>query len=455
MEIYTLFFAAILPMVVLGGYWLYKQQASERPERSTSNETDEKEESDEKSEPDTISLARAALFQKIYFGVYTLVLAADWLQGPYFYSLYRYSHGLPEATVAQLFTTGFVSAGISASFVGALADRYGRRNACLAYCGIYSVSCLSVLSSNLPILFFGRILGGISSTLLYSVFEAWMVSEHHSRNLSSALPLGTMFSWSVTLSGTVAIVSGVVGEVLVSFTGTKTSPFMLAIVCLATAAAGIHTFWGENYGKDVSGAQDDSDEAQTLVHLQPQLPTQHRQQILALGLVTTVFEGSMYLFVFMWTPALESARTTARITSPSLQETLPFGLIFASFMCAMMLGSMVVSTIDIKLKSLPPVVLLIDVIAVAASALLIPVLATSEISLFWSFAAFEACVGMYFPTIAKIKSKVVHDSVRAKVYAWMRLPLNVFVVVALGLKKEGTCCIPFPSFSSSPKTGLT
>ena len=31
---------------------------------------------------------------------------------------------------------------------------------------------------NMPALMFGRVLGGLSTSLLFSAFESWMVSEH-------------------------------------------------------------------------------------------------------------------------------------------------------------------------------------------------------------------------------------------------------------------------------------
>lgn len=48
---------------------------------------------------------------------------ADWLQGPYVYSLYREQYGLPERMVAVLFVTGFMSAGLTAPLVGVWADQ--------------------------------------------------------------------------------------------------------------------------------------------------------------------------------------------------------------------------------------------------------------------------------------------------------------------------------------------
>ena len=47
---------------------------------------------------------------------------ADWLQGPYVYSLYREQYEFPERLVAVLFVTGFVSAGLAAPLVGVWAD---------------------------------------------------------------------------------------------------------------------------------------------------------------------------------------------------------------------------------------------------------------------------------------------------------------------------------------------
>lgn len=140
----------------------------------------------------------------------------------------------------------------------------------------------------------------------------------------------------------------------------------------------------------------------------------------------------MYLFVFFWSPALRSARSAAGIT-----EAPPFGLIFSCFMSAMMLGAMIFSSIDLKsVKDTGR--LLLGILTLAANCLLVPVLASSEMATFWGFTIFEVCVGMYFPAMGRLKSELVDDAVRARVYGVMRLPLNLFVVLALGLTQEGT-----------------
>lgn len=155
------------------------------------------------------------------------------------------------------------------------------------------------------------------------------------------------------------------------------------------------------------------------------------KRILSLGLATTLFEGCMFLFVFFWTPALKSSRAVAGTTASP-----PFGLIFSCFMSAMMLGSMLFSVIDLRSER-ETGRLLLSILAMAAISLMVPVLMRTEGLTFWSFAIFEACVGMYFPTMGRLKSEIVDDAVRGKVYALMRLPLNIFVVLALGLTQEG------------------
>jgi MFS transporter, MFS domain-containing protein family, molybdate-anion transporter len=175
-------------------------------------------------------------FKLDYFLVYGLAVAADWLQGPHIYAIYRYEKQLPERTVAALYAAGFISGALSASVAGELADRYGRRLACLVYCAAYTLTCLSMLSDDLIVLFVGRLCGGVATTLLFSVFEAWLITEYHERGLSSSeLTLSEIFAYMTTLSCIVAIVSGVAGDALVAQLGSRLWPFVASIVCCAAA----------------------------------------------------------------------------------------------------------------------------------------------------------------------------------------------------------------------------
>lgn len=199
-------------------------------------------------------------FKLTFLIVYSLVMGSDWLQvsgihmetrstncassadtvllpqGPYQYALYKDERQLPEQTVGFLFAVGFSAAAISASFVGSMADKHGRRKMCLAFCVMYASSCLTKIFSNLPVLFLGRVLGGVSTTLLYSVFEAWMVQEHSARGLHNmGLPLNDILGQMATCSSLSAIAAGVLGQVLVDYFGTNVAPFLGSVVLLGLA----------------------------------------------------------------------------------------------------------------------------------------------------------------------------------------------------------------------------
>lgn len=86
------------------------------------------------------------------------------------------------------------------------------------------------------------------------------------------------------------------------------------------------------------------------------------EKIALLGAIQSLFEGSMYTFVFLWTPAL----------SPN-GEDIPHGFIFATFMLASMLGSSIASRLlarsFLKVESYMQIVFVIS-----AASLLLPVI---------------------------------------------------------------------------------
>lgn len=86
------------------------------------------------------------------------------------------------------------------------------------------------------------------------------------------------------------------------------------------------------------------------------------EKIALLGAIQSLFEGSMYTFVFLWTPAL----------SPN-GEDIPHGFIFATFMLSSMLGSSLASRLlaraSIKVESYMQIVFIIS-----SASLLLPVI---------------------------------------------------------------------------------
>lgn len=173
------------------------------------------------------------------------------------------------------------------------------------------------------------------------------------------------------------------------------------------------------------------------------------KRILTLGVASTVFEGTMYLFVVFWSPAMIAARKTANL---SATQDPPFGLIFASFMAAMMLGSQIFA----GFMQRPSPQLLLEpeestVITLHRSSFLLKMLlplasiclswsvfSHTEASTLWAFCLYEMSIGAYFPSMGVLKGLLVEDAHRASVYALLRVPLNCFVVAGLALTREGS-----------------
>ncbi len=69
------------------------------------------------------------------------------------------------------------------------------------------------------------------------------------------------------------------------------------------------------------------------------------RKILCLGLIQSLFEGSMYTFVLEWTPALSQASIgvtteTANVNADhGHRGVIPHGYVFAGFMVSIMIGS--------------------------------------------------------------------------------------------------------------------
>mmetsp|Transcript_22092 Transcript_22092/g.50490 ORF Transcript_22092/g.50490 Transcript_22092/m.50490 type:complete len:265 (+) Transcript_22092:167-961(+) len=113
-------------------------------------------------------------FKRQYLLVYLVIMLADWMQGTHMYTLYL-SY---EVNISALFLTGFLSGAVFAPFLGSLVDKYGRKNFCLVYCVLEIIINALEHSHDFKTLLLGRVLGGISTNLLFSAFESWMTTQH-------------------------------------------------------------------------------------------------------------------------------------------------------------------------------------------------------------------------------------------------------------------------------------
>eukprot|EP01052_Picozoa_sp_SAG31_P013557 SAG31_NODE_817_length_11849_cov_6.737362_9_plen_353_part_00 len=288
------------------------------------------------------------------------------------------------------------------------------------------LSCVTKHFNHYWILMLGRLTGGIATSLLFSAFESWMVSEHQTKLFPQDLVGGTI-GMAIFGNGIVAIVAGVVAQAaadavgLFAFGGSDyfmfggyCTPFDLSMLVLGICWVVIERSWSENFGEVDEAVNAFSPDA-----LKKALSIiRQNREVMLCGVVQSLFEGSMYTFVFMWTPVL---------TPPG--EKPPYGMMFATFMVACMFGSQAFSLA--MSKGVAQEDLGVYTYGVATVALLTPALTSSSLVIFVAFLFFEACVGCYFPIMGTIKSMLVPDASRAAIYNLFRVPLNAIVLFVL------------------------
>jgi MFS transporter, MFS domain-containing protein family, molybdate-anion transporter len=370
----------------------------------------------------TVSNAKFNSFQTNYLIVFMLAMFSDWLQGPYVYELYV-SYGFSRSQIAELFVCGFASSMVVGTMIGGLADKVGRKAVCILYSISYITACCTKLVPEYWTLMVGRFLSGVSTSLLFSVFESWMVCEHHKQGFDVAL-LGDTFAMATFGNGLVAVVAGLVANKAAESYG-YVAPFIVAILPLAVVAILVFLTWGENYGNQQMNVSSSFSKGFRLIISD--------SRIAALGMGQSCFEGAMYTFVFMWTPALKTLEESAAETNgTALTESTSqyLGLIFAVFMVCVMIGSSIFKMCSAKKENLYKIPLVMHFVAFLSMAVTTMFIDNKPI-VYAMFLLFETTVGVFYPSYGVIKSEKIPEDIRSSVMNIFRIPLNAFVVILL------------------------
>ncbi|KAI9315570.1 molybdate-anion transporter MOT2, partial [Dichotomocladium elegans] len=348
---------------------------------------------------------------------------SDWLQGPYQYKLYQ-SYGFDIVDIAFLFLTGFISGAVGGTLLGSTADtwqvreqrRRGRRRVCLIFCATSFVACLLRLVSNYFLLLVSHMLSGIASATLFSVFEAWYVSEHMSTHIPAEW-MSRTFARATFLNGLVAIVAGLVANGVVSLWGFK-APYAVAMGLLMCAGSMIGSTWAENYG-----------ELHATGHHPPHLAYMRKTaldtNILVLCVAQTMFECSMYIFVLLYTPAIESGLAIYK---------LPFGYLFSTMMVMVMLGSYIfqkLSSAGFAWLDTGRILVFALLLSSISFFMMVYKASTSIYMLLLGFHLFEFSTGLYYPSLSSLKAKIIPEETRAAIMTILRIPMNVGVGVIM------------------------
>lgn len=175
---------------------------------------------------------------------------------------------------------------------------------------IFSVFFLITDFKNFYILLLGRLLGGVATSLLFSVFDAWLIRSHSDAKLKHYL--GKSFSWTVFGNSLVAIFAGLLANKAASatmpmvgynqgvFIGGYLTPFDLAFIALIGCGILAATTWEENYGDTDNSKGSGEEGSMSHTHWYDGLhhafvTTIRSTDILLCGVISSLFEGSMYV----------------------------------------------------------------------------------------------------------------------------------------------------------------
>jgi MFS transporter, MFS domain-containing protein family, molybdate-anion transporter len=333
---------------------------------------------------------------------------------------------------------GFGSSAIFGTFTASLADRFGRKRLVQIYFLVYALNCLCIHNRAIWSIILGRILGGIATSLLFSSFDSWFVCSHE--DLSSKY-LNDSFAIAGTINAATAILAGLMSQFLVDKIpfhmggksdtisvsyGSSLAPFEMSFLILFIGLILVSLIWDRVLHKsDTITTMNTTTTTTTTKSFASELIEGTRivlqdMNIFLIGIMVSTFEGAMYIWVIIWTPALEGNNDD--------ENKPPLGLIFATFMSAGMLGSQCFALLSKRIRM---EIMLALIFSFSFVSLILPAFVINTRIRFLCFFAFEFCVGMWWPASSSFKGKLIKEPTRASVYSVFRVPMNLIVILVL------------------------
>lgn len=249
-------------------------------------------------------------------------------------------------SVASLYALGFITGAVTTPLTGSLVDKFGRKTSAIWYCVLEIMINQLEQYPFLAGLVVSRMVGGITTNLLSTVFEAWLDTEYRKRGLPEE-KYEIIMRDSVIVSNLAAIASGYLAHVLAEGYG-PVGPFKGAVSCTTLALVVVACLWTENYGKEEDSEQQQEKQQQLLKDKKiseyvAETVTVFRNdsKVLRVGIIQGFTVGCLQIFIFLWSPTLaEFAKTSSSPYALDSAGEPAYGLIFGAYMAAGVLGGL-------------------------------------------------------------------------------------------------------------------
>jgi len=329
-----------------------------------------------------------------------------------------------QTQVAIIYICGLISSAAIFPAKDLFTARLGRRKTAAIFCLLYLLSCILTAFPRYGVLIIGRCIAGIANTVLFSTLESWCVHEHLENYDFPKEWLSITFSHVAFGSSVTAAVAGFLADIFCQWLGLgPVAPFLLAVPVFSASIACLLVLWNENFSVKKAVSQDAIKRScnEGLKQILQNV------DIFLIGTIQSLFESVLFVFIFVWTPALDVFRDTR----------IPLGIAFASFMVCFLLGGIVCDYLIAKLGY--TMTRLLVIISAASSVVFVAAAYVAwnkgtsmyRIKMLLCLQAFELLCGFYFPVMRVLREKVLPKEHLLSITNWFRVPLTLLSSLAL------------------------
>lgn len=317
---------------------------------------------------------------------------------------------------------GIISSAVFYPAKDIITAQLGRRRTAIVFCTLYITSCLLTPIPLYAVLILGRCIAGMANSILFSTLESWCVHEHMENFDFPKEWLPLTFSHVAFGSSVVAVVAGFMADVAARWLSLgPVAPFVLAVPVFIASIVCLSVFWNENFSEKKEVSQKTlrkscSEGLKTILQ---------DFDLFLVGAIQSLFETVLFVFVFIWTPAL------------NVFHDISLGVAFASFMVSFLLGGIVCDYLITKVGYTMTRLLVLISASGCLVFLVAAYVASSKDAFLYRFKmlvclqVFELICGFYFPIMRVLREKVLPKEHSLSVTNWFRVPLTVLSSLTL------------------------
>eukprot|EP00980_Cylindrotheca_fusiformis_P006927 scaffold1443_cov113-Cylindrotheca_fusiformis.AAC.1 len=376
--------------------------------------------------------------ERKYLSVFWLIRTAFWMSGPYYYSALasKTTNGekISVTTISQIVLTGYVATPMFGGIASIFLRKKGPRVGSIIAVILYAVGALSLCSNSLAVLFIGRGLGGIGTSMISSAPEAWLVSEAKSKDKESAeMWLPGIFGRAFQFDPILAVLAGRLAGFFADRRG-PTGPFQASPFILGVAMISIVLFWTSSSPSSASDKTSSvkakpEPEKETLLRLFNGTVLKDTNILLG-GCIQVFFEAAMNVFVMLWPRTMDAAVKGAF----GVSTVTPYGAIFSCMMASCLVGGRFFGELSriIGFESTMFSIMSCATLSMGYATYLVAnddVISGGEYlwQIIVAFLVFEACVGAYFPSIGVLRCTHCPETNLSMIITLFQLPTNAIV----------------------------